>query len=469
MKQNQSSYLALITIIIVGFMLLSLKLGWLNIFFYGAEINPSVQGIDYFAVPKSFLNLLEGRSIFDTWGGASYGPHSTWYLAHQAFSLFIASWFSFFSPWLSYWLFILFSVGILTYCGYLISKTTTNKLKKSSSYFFLLCAFPVYWMLFVGNMHAPLVLALTLILISVFELSYSEDAKDIKIANNKLFAGILISLFTKPIVLLMLPLLLLTKETRKTIIKSLIVYVIVSLLFILLPILNPQGVGLDKLMNVVFDFDFIKDKMNIYKNQFVLNEYMKDNSIHWLNIIAQSEYKFMHIDVFSLPVFIDTIKVLSPGVYKIPIYICLLLSICVIFIEDKILRLESTLLLIMAISLSFFLSYNTVWEYQFTSVLPIIALLPILKDKGVFYKKYISLLIAAGVFLYLPSLYFLFRGGNFDNTALTFIRLDRIIPVLILFLIMIFQVIRSVIKHAQFKYFNKAGISEKSVENFFFK
>ena len=469
MKQNQSSYLALITIIIVGFMLLSLKLGWLNIFFYGAEINPSVQGIDYFAVPKSFLNLLEGRSIFDTWGGASYGPHSTWYLAHPAFSLFIASWFSFFSPWLSYWLFILFSVGILTYCGYLISKTTTNKLKKSSSYFFLLCAFPVYWMLFVGNMHAPLVLALTLILISVFELSYSEDAKDIKIANNKLFAGILISLFTKPIVLLMLPLLLLTKETRKTIIKSLIVYVIVSLLFILLPILNPQGVGLDKLMNVVFDFDFIKDKMNIYKNQFVLNEYMKDNSIHWLNIIAQSEYKFMHIDVFSLPVFIDTIKVLSPGVYKIPIYICLLLSICVIFIEDKTLRLESTLLLIMAISLSFFLSYNTVWEYQFTSVLPIIALLPILKDKGVFYKKYISLLIAAGVFLYLPSLYFLFRGGNFDNTALTFIRLDRIIPVLILFLIMIFQVIRAVIKHAQFKYFNKAGISEKSVENFFFK
>ena len=469
MKQNQSSYLALITIIIVGFMLLSLKLGWLNIFFYGAEINPSVQGIDYFAVPKSFLNLLEGRSIFDTWGGASYGPHSTWYLAHPAFSLFIASWFSFFSPWLSYWLFVLFSVGILTYCGYLISKTTTNKLKKSSSYFFLLCAFPVYWMLFVGNMHAPLVLALTLILISVFELSYSEDAKDIKIANNKLFAGILISLFTKPIVLLMLPLLLLTKETRKTIIKSLIVYVIVSLLFILLPILNPQGVGLDKLMNVVFDFDFIKDKMNIYKNQFVLNEYMKDNSIHWLNIIAQSEYKFMHIDVFSLPVFIDTIKVLSPGIYKIPIYICLLLSICVIFIEDKILRLESTLLLIMAISLSFFLSYNTVWEYQFTSVLPIIALLPILKDKGVFYKKYISLLIAAGVFLYLPSLYFLFRGGNFDNTALTFIRLDRIIPVLILFLIMIFQVIRSVIKHAQFKYFNKAGISEKSVENFFFK
>lgn len=469
MKQNQSSYLALITIIIVGFMLLSLKLGWLNIFFYGAEINPSVQGIDYFAVPKSFLNLLEGRSIFDTWGGASYGPHSTWYLAHPAFSLFIASWFSFFSPWLSYWLFILFSVGILTYCGYLISKTTTNKLKKSSSYFFLLCAFPVYWMLFVGNMHAPLVLALTLILISVFELSYSEDAKDIKIANNKLFAGILISLFTKPIVLLMLPLLLLTKETRKTIIKSLIVYVIVSLLFILLPILNPQGVGLDKLMNVVFDFDFIKDKMNIYKNQFVLNEYMKDNSIHWLNIIAQSEYKFMHIDVFSLPVFIDTIKVLSPGIYKIPIYICLLLSICVIFIEDKILRLESTLLLIMAISLSFFLSYNTVWEYQFTSVLPIIALLPILKERGVFYKKYISLLIAAGVFLYLPSLYFLFRGGNFDNTALTFIRLDRIIPVLILFLIMIFQVIRSVIKHAQFKYFNKAGISEKSVENFFFK
>lgn len=470
MKQNSGWYLSIATIAIVAIMLLSLHFGWLNMFFYGAELKPNVQGIDYFAVPKSFLNLLEGRSIFDTWGGTPYGPHSTWYLAHPAFSLFVASWFSFFSPWTSYWLFALFSLGVMAYCGYLVSKTTTNNFKKHLSYFLMLCAFPTYWMLFVGNMHAPLVLALTLILVSIYELTYSENEKDIRAANKKLLIGLLISFFSKPIVLLMLPLLLLTKETRKTTIKSLVIYSIVSLLFILLPQLNPQGLGFNKLLSIVFDFDFIKENMNIYKNHFVLNEYMRDNSIHWLNLIAQSEYKLMHIDVFSLPVFIDTIaeKATPSGIYKIPIYVSLFLSIGVAFIEDKKIRLESTLLLVMAISLSFFLSYNTVWEYQFTSVLPILALLPILKEKDVFYKKYISIMFYVGIFLCLPSLYFLFRGGDFSGNALTWIRLDRIIPVLILFLIMIFQVIVVVKKHGSFKRFNKIGVPENLPQKLFF-
>ncbi len=471
MKQNIVRYFfPFVTITLVATMLLSLHFGWLNMFFYGAELSPNVQGIDYFAVPKSFLNLLDGRSVFDTWGGAPYGPHSTWYLAHPAFSLFVASWFSFFSPWTSYWLFVIFSVALMAFCGYLISKMTTNILKKNLSYFLLLCAFPTYWMLFVGNMHAPLVLALTLILLSIYELTYSENEKDIKSANTKLLAGLLISFFTKPIVLLMLPLLLFTKETRRTTIITLIIYSVVSLLFILLPQLNPQGVGLNKLLNVVFDFDFIKENMNIYKNHFVLNEYMKDNSIHWLNLIAQSDYKFMHIDVFSLPVFIDTImgKATASGIYKIPIYISLFLSVGVAFIEDKKIRLESTLLLIMAISLSFFLSYNTIWEYQFASALPVIALLPILKEKDVFYKKYISIMFYIGLFLYLPSLYFLYRGGDFSGSALTFIRIDRIIPVLIIFIIMIFQVIVIVKKHARIKHFSKIHVPEKFTEKLFF-
>ena len=92
-------------------MLLSLHYGILNMFFFGAE-HANVQGIDYFAVPKSFLNLVEQRSIYDTWGGSAYGPYATWYLAHPAFSIFVASWFSFFSPWTSYWLFSIFSLGI---------------------------------------------------------------------------------------------------------------------------------------------------------------------------------------------------------------------------------------------------------------------------------------------------------------------------------------------------------------------
>ncbi len=448
MKNNISKLLPVATIAFVIIMLGSLYWGWLNPFYFGAE-HAHVQGIDYFAIPKSYLNLLEHRSVFDTWGGTAYGPYSTWYLAHPAFSVFVASWFSFFSPWVGYALFSVFSLTLIIYCAFLISKTTDNIFKKRLSYFIMLCAFPTFSILFSGNMHAPLVLALTLLMISFFEFTYGNNDKK---ANQKLFAGLLISFFTKPIVLLMLPLLLVIKETRKTTFKCLLIYIVVSVLFLIIPMLNPQGIGYNKLMSVAWDFDFIKENMNIYKNNFVLNEYMKDNSIHWLNLIAQSDYKLMHIDVFSLPVFVDTLlgKTTAAGIYKIPIYISLLLSVGVGFIEDRKIRLESGLLLIMALSLTFFLSYNTVWEYQFASALPIVALLPILKERNVFYKKYIPLMFFVGLLFCLPSLYCLVRNGNFESvTSLTLIRLDRVIPALVIFIIMITQLIIVVNKYAK--------------------
>lgn len=469
MKQNLTRYLPVATVAVVVIMLLSLHFGWLNRFSFDSE-HANVQGIDYFAVPKSFLNLLEGKSIFDTWGGTPYGPRATWYLAHPAFSLFVASWFSFFTPWVSYWLFVVFSIGILAYCGHSIAKTTAVKLNKNLAYFLLLGGFPVYWMLYVGNMQAPLVLALTLLLVAVYELTYSENEAGIKSANQKLLAGLLISFFSKPIVLLMLPLLLFTKETRRITFISLIIYAVVSFLFIIVPVLNPESIGWNKLMSVAFDFDFIKENMNIYKNEYKLNEYMKDNSIHWLNLIAQSEYKFMHIDVFSLPVFVDTIigKSTSAGIFKIPVYISLFLSAGVALIHDKKIRLECTLLLIMAISLSFFLSYNTVWEYQFTTVLPLIAFMPILRERNVFYKKYIPAICIIGAFIYLPSFYFLVKD-NLDEKALTIIRFNRIIPVLLIFLIMVYQVSIMVKRHGQFKQLSKFRIPENFPEKLFFE
>lgn len=469
MRESITKYLPVLTVAIVLTMLLSLNFGWLKMFSFDSEY-ANVQGIDYFAVPKSFLNLLEGKSIFDTWGGVQYGPRATWYLAHPAFSIFVASWFSFFPPWTSYWLFVLFSVVLMGYCGYLIGKLSNNALNKQVIYFLSICAFPTYWMLFVGNMQAPLVLALALILVSIFEFTYAENDAAVKAANQKLFAGLLISFFSKPIVLLMLPLLLLTKETRKTTIISLAIYAVVSFLFIVVPVLNPEGIGFNNLLNVAFDFDFIKDKMNIYKNNYQLNEYMKDNSIHWLNLIAQSEYKFMHIDVFSLPVFVDTIvgKSTSAGIYKIPIYLSLLLSVGVTFIQDTKIRLESTLVLVMAISLSFFLSYNTVWEYQYTMILPVIAMMPVLSEKDVFYKKFIPLFYIVGAFIYLPSLYFTVRGGDFSGNAITIIRADRVIPALVLFLITILIVAVAVKKHAKFKQ-TKTIIPENFTEKLFFE
>jgi hypothetical protein len=463
MKESITKILPFFIIGTVLFLLASLHWGWLDPFFFGAE-HAEVKGIDYFAVPKSYLNLLEGRSIFDTWGGTMYGPYATWYLAHPAFSVFVASWFSFFEPWTGYWVFCIFTLLLMASCGYVISGLTINPLHKRLAYALMLCAFPTYWLLYVGNMHAPLVLALTLVLVSFFEFAYSENVKK---ARNILFAGLLISFFSKPIVLLMLPLFLLLKETRMTTIKALLIYGFVSLLFIVVPVLNPQEIGWTKLTALLLDPAFIKEHMNIYKNQFVVNEFMKDNSIHWLNLIAQSEHKLMHIDVFSLPVFIDSMldKALPSAVYKLPIYIGVVLSPFITSIDDKRIRMESALLLVMALSLTFFLSYNTVWEYQFTSFLPVLAMLPLLKEKNVFYSKHIKVMFWTGLLVCLPSFYFLFSKGDYQSvTALTMIRFSRIVPVLILFVIMAIQLIIIVKKHARMNVFKKAFTSP---ENFF--
>ncbi|MBL7884388.1 MAG: hypothetical protein JNL69_10000 [Bacteroidia bacterium] len=424
--------------------MLSLYFGWLDCFFYSAEY-AQIQGVDYFAVPKSYLNLVEGKSAFDTWGGAKYGPYATWYLAHPAFSVFVASWFSFFSAWTSYWLFVFFSIGIMSYAAFLFSKSISGKLNRQLVYFIMLCSFPVYWMLYVGNMHAPLVLALSLIFLGVLEEINGENDNRL---NKKLFFGLLISFFSKPIVLLMLPVLLLVKETRKTTFYSLLIYGFVSFMFIVVPALNPEAVGLNKLMNVVFDFDYIKSSMNIYKNNFVLNEYMKDNSIHWLNLIAQSDYKLLHVDVFSLPVFIDTLigKEVSAFYFKMPIYLTLLLSFFVPFIANKKSRIIFLLMLLMAISLTFFLSYNTVWEYQFASVLPVIATLIILKEKNLLQKRELNFLIVIGCLVCLPTLYFLVDATKIELVStLTLIRFLKVVPVLVLFLVIVYGLLKQVL------------------------
>lgn len=431
-------------------MLASLKLGWLDVFFWAAK-NAQVQGIDYFALPKSYLNLLEGRSAFDTWGGTPYGPYATWYLAHPAFSVFVMFWFSFFSPWVSYALFVVFSLLLLIYSAYHFSKLAANSSEKIMSYFLLLCAFPVYWMLYVGNMHAPLVLAMSLLLIAIYEMLYGNDDK---CACKKLLAALLISFFSKPIVILMLPALLLVKETRNTTLKALGIYAIVSILFIIVPTLNPEGIGMARLLNTMFDFEFIKENMNIYKNNFVLNEYMKDNAIHWLNLVAQSEHRLNHIEVFSLPVFIDSIfgKQLPASIYKWPIYISLLLSITLFFISNKNARLTALMLLLSAISLTFYLSYNTVWEYQYASLMPVVALFYFLRNKGVFSKIEWILILSCSAFFYLPSFYFLLpQKEMFNLTEFNIIRLNRVIPALLLFVILVVRIFKIIVLNFQFR------------------
>lgn len=425
-------------------MLLSLYCGWLDPFFWAAQ-HAHVQGIDYFALPKSFLNLLEHRSAYDTWGGRVYGPYATWYLAHPLFSVLVMPLFAFLPPWLSYVVFVFFSLMIMTYCGHLYAKNAPVD-EKIYYYAFFLLAFPVYWMLYVGNMHAPLVLSLALILLALYELAFvSESSKPL---HQKLLLGLLISFFTKPVVILLLPALLIVPETRKTTLIALVVYCLGSLIVFVLPWTNPESMGWAKRFAVMFDVHYIKENMNIYKNQYILNSEMKDNVIHWLNLIAQSGYRFNHIENFSFPVFLDGLfqRALPGYIYFLPLGYCQLLALGLFAINSSKQRLELLLWLTMLSSTSYFLSYNTIWEYQYTSMLPIVAILFRIRKTTFMSHMHMTVLLFAGLFYYLPSFYCILDKRHIDTSFISMLRVSRIAATMTLYTLMSYGVSRHLVQ-----------------------
>ena len=139
--------------------LLSLRLGLLNRFFFDA-MHADVQGIDYYSLPKAFLNLAAHRSAYDTFGQPTFGPHFTWYLAHPALAVWLGSWLSFFDPATSYGIYTMLSLAMMAACAWVITRESDSPLTRRLIWFLILTAFPTYWMLFVGNVQALLVLAL---------------------------------------------------------------------------------------------------------------------------------------------------------------------------------------------------------------------------------------------------------------------------------------------------------------------
>ncbi len=433
LNRGLPSLLAGVIVCSVSVMLLSLYYGWLDPFFWAAQ-HAHVQGVDYFALPKSFLNLLEHRSPYDSWQGVAYGPYATWYLAHPLFTVLVMPFFAFSPPWLSYVAFVFFSLLLMIYCACLYAKHAVDR-EGIYYYAFFLLAFPVYWMFYVGNMHAPLVLSLALILLALYELAYAPETS--QFSHRKLLLGLLISFFTKPVVILLLPALLIVRETRRTTLIALALYALGSFAVLALPWINPESLGWVKRFFVMFDIHYIKDNMNIYKNQFVLTPEMKDNIIHWLNLIAQSGYRFNHIDNFSFPVFLDGLlgKELPGYIYFLPLGFCQLLALSLFAAREKQERLNLLLWLTLLNSTSYFLSYNTIWEYQYASMLPVVAMLFRLRKTTFVSPLIMQVMLFSSLFYYLPSFYWMLDKSHIDNAFISMVRVSREMATVILYML----------------------------------
>jgi hypothetical protein len=421
--------------------LLSLRLGLLDRFFYDA-MHEDVQAIDYFSLPKAFLNLATGHSPYDTFATPAYGPHFTWYLAHPALAMLLGSWLSRLQPMSSYGLYTIFSLGLMAVCAFVLARQSKDALTRRLIWFLLLTAFPTYWMLFVGNVQALLVLALGVLFAGMFA------PADTKRGGPMIFAGLLLSLLTKPVVLLMLPLLLLLKSTRRASTAAVSIYALISVLFETIPALNPQGIGIARVAWLATHPACVRNTMNIYTNHLQLTPEMRDNSIHWLNLIAQSGIRLQHVDIFSLPIFLDALfATRTPGwLYQLPVFAVLALSFAVVRLQDQRQRMEAALLLLMATSLVFFLSYPTVWEYQYTSILPVAASLLLLRQRSGSSAYTLPMFLLAAC-AWLPSLYVFVEDRPLTAATLTLIRLDRVLPVAALFTLMISAIVQTLMRN----------------------
>ena len=270
-----------LTVLWIGVMLASLRWNFLDRFSVGTQDH--LVGIDFFQVPRGYQNLFHGNSILLTELSA-FGPYSTPYVLHPCLAVAVGSWTSWLGPWPGYCAFVALSLGLLLLAAGLLASALEGVAWKAFAFFAMFCSIPVYYMLWAGQMHVFLVVAVALILAGLMRLegARSEAGGERHVRGRKaeregqrprrvlpaglyralsaircsdprrwVQAGVLISLLSKPTVVVMLPVLLLTRETRRYVLAPLVVYTLISLLFLVVAVLNPGGYNGDHWANMV--------------------------------------------------------------------------------------------------------------------------------------------------------------------------------------------------------------------------
>ena len=230
--------LAALVVVWTATMLVSLRWQFLDRFFAGTWIG--TLGIDFFQIPRGFRNLLAGNSIFFT-EIDNYGPRATPYFNHPLVAVAIGSWASLFSPWTGYALFVGFSLLLLFLAARILASAFDAPTSRAFVYVAVFCSLPTYLMLWAGQVHVLLVLAVAMIFAGLMRLAQEPQPRRAFFLWIQL--GILISLLSKPSVALMLPVLLIVPETRRKLLLPLAIYALVSLAFLLLDKLNPDGLN----------------------------------------------------------------------------------------------------------------------------------------------------------------------------------------------------------------------------------
>jgi len=394
-------------------MLASLHWRFLDRFVVGAK--HGMLGLDFFATPRAFCNLMEGNSIFLTESGG-YGPHASWYVNHPMLAVAIGSWTALFPPWIAYGLFVAISIGLLALSAWILAWHFEGKLLPAFTLFALFCSLPTYLMLWNAQMHVLLTVAVALMLSGMIGLE--RDEKPAARWLRMIQFGVLISLLSKPLVVLALPALFATRETRRALFLPVAIYAAISLLFLLSPTMNAGGY----------------------------------NGVHWLNVInGSSPNPFYSLvfprelnlvgspEIYSLPTFMYRLtgKPLPGVLLKLPVLLILAMSMIPLFLSSHRRRMRVLMATLMLCILSHFLAYYMVWEYHYTTILPIIPVLwwMSLGEEHVGARWLLRVPFFVLFATFLPTLYFLDPEQPLRFLAIS--TLLRVVPVLISFVCLV--------------------------------
>lgn len=376
----------------------SIHFGFLNRFVIGSY-HGNV-GFDFFPIPRAFDNLIHGRSMYDTWS-SNYGPYSTWYPYHPLLPLFAGSWTSQLAPWVSFWCFVVVSLGILV-----IAAEQLRPLHWAAP-LLIFANFPVYLMLWNAQMHIFLNLGIALVLRGVADLESGREQG----TSVRILVGLMFSLFSKPMVLALMPILLLHKASRSSVWIALSIYGLVSIAFLTLPWLDP----------------------------------MRDNRAHWMHIVIQGNRIDGNVELFSIPEMLArwTGKKVVPWWTKIPILSAVALGSSLLFPWNRLRNrfergwvspsVERMLLAICTILASYYLSYPNIWEYHYTTLFLTFPALLWMSADGNWSPLARKLLVGALITFYLPTPYFLVNRTS--AAVYAFVPLFRVLPVALIFVL----------------------------------
>jgi hypothetical protein len=418
---------------------LALFSGSLEPLFYATSPHDA-QGIDFFCVPKAFLNLWEGHSAFDTWSSPAFGPSATWFVLHPAVAVTLGGYLAWLPPWWSYGVFAALTMGIFAGVASLFARHARSPWHKVWVWGAAFASPLTLVLLYCGNIHGLVVMAVALLLSGLLELGQEEEAQSdaqscapgeqnspLLSPAAKVGTGLALSLLTKPVLILLVPALLLVHRTRRATLVALTAYSGVSLLFLLLPALNPEGVGLQRIAELFFSPAWVQQHLNIYKNGFQLTPEMRDNAMHWLHMVAQSGFGWDHLQVLSLPSLWQGMTG-TPMSFQWVALLPIVLSLGLRGRDEREQLRALGWLTILALA-SHFLAYAIAWEYQYTQFLPVLAFLLVWEPERPKSPLHRWLLVAL-ITYYLPSPYFLYGSESVDLLGRTWIRAFRVLPAL---------------------------------------